>query len=118
MPLKKNRNIPEWKCLLQYPESELLVFEADFRKRLDEQRLYFLGRDAEYAPMNYSIALFEDMEINIQSLSNPELCVQIREKDLVQALGAWFRCRGKLAEMEKELGLMEEPFATKVGDME
>lgn len=113
--MKKNRNIPEWSCSLQYPESELTVFEENFRKRVKEHRLYFLGEDSGYAPGDYSIALFEDLEINVQSLWNPYLFIQIREQELVGALQKWFCCRDKVAEIEKALGLAEEVFSEEIG---
>ena len=108
--MKNSRTIPEWDFFLQYRESELLIIEENIRRRMEEHRLYFLDEEFGYAPDDYSIALFEDWEINVQSLSNPSVFLQIREKELVHALQKWFSYQDEIARIEKNLDLVKDPF--------
>lgn len=103
--MKDSRTVPEWNLGLVYPESELPVIEQNIRNRINSGKLYVLSDASEYVPESCSIALFEDLEINIQSLKNPSLVIQVREKVLVEALQHWFSYRDKIAWIEKEVGL-------------
>ena len=47
------------------------------------------------------------MEINIQSLFQKDVVIQIRQKELVNALEKWFHYRDKIAWIEEEVGLIE-----------
>ena len=105
--MKEIRVIPDWDMGFALPESEFRRIEVNIRERLENRKLFLLSEASFCVPGNYSIALFEDKEINVQSFTDPSRVVQIREKFLLRAMQKWFDYRDKIAEIEEKLELRE-----------
>ena len=105
--MKNNRVIPEWDMDLTYTEQDFEIVNRNLQERFDKKQLFFLDAGSQLVPKNYSIVLFEGMEINIQSLFQKDVVIQIRQKELVNALEKWFHYRDKIAWIEEEVGLIE-----------
>ncbi len=114
----KNRTIPEWNLDLVYPEEELAIIKDNIHQRIKAGNTFLLSSLTGEVPEQYSMAFFENLEINIQFLRNPSIVIQIKEKSFLRAMEKWFQCRKKIAWIHKELKLMEDPFDENNNDKE
>ena len=101
----EDRTIPEWTIDYTYPESEMNSIKQNILERYKKGKLFFLSDISGYVPDTYSLAMFEDKEINVQSLKDPSLVIQIRETEMIEAIQKWFEYRDEIAWIEEELEL-------------
>ena len=112
----KNRTIPEWNLDLVYPEEELAIIKENIHQRIKAGNAFLLTSLTGEVPEQYSIAFFENLEINIQFLRKPSIVIQIKEERFLRAMKKCFQCRKQIAWMHKELKLTRDPFEEQKND--